>query len=86
MERGSVFLIEPVSGIERQELDLGSFGQFGRLVDDKSPGLHSSLQCHAITVAPAETEDKRGTLMPVVFGEGRRLTARKSLPWRYPNA
>ena len=52
MERGSIFLIEPVPGIERQEFDFGSFGQIGWLVDNESPGLHSSLQCHAITVAP----------------------------------
>jgi len=52
MERGTVFLIEPVPGIERQEFDLGSFRQIGRLVDDESPTPHSSLQRHAITVAP----------------------------------
>ena len=43
MERRSIFLIEPVPGIERQEFDFGSFGQIGWLVDDESPGLHSSL-------------------------------------------
>jgi hypothetical protein len=37
MERGVIVLIEPVPGIERQEFDLGSFGQIGRLVDDESP-------------------------------------------------
>ncbi len=52
MKRGSVFFIEPVPRIEGQELDLGSFREIGRLVDDKSPGLDSSLQRHAITVAP----------------------------------
>jgi alkanesulfonate monooxygenase SsuD/methylene tetrahydromethanopterin reductase-like flavin-dependent oxidoreductase (luciferase family) len=52
MERSPIFLIEPVPGIKRQELDLGSLGQIGRLVNDESPGLHSSLQSHAITVAP----------------------------------
>jgi hypothetical protein len=52
MERSPIFLIEPVPGIKRQELDLGSFGQIGRLVNDESPGLHSSLQRHVITVAP----------------------------------
>jgi len=51
MERSPIFLIEPVPGIKRQELDLGSLGQIGRLVNDESPGLHASLQSHAITVA-----------------------------------
>ena len=50
MERSPIFLIEPVPGIKRQELDLGALGQIGRLVNDESPGLHSSLQSHAITV------------------------------------
>ena len=46
MEGGSIFLIEPVSGIERQEFDFGSFGQIGWLVDDKSPGLlEASASC-----------------------------------------
>src|SRR6266404_718019 len=35
MERSSIFLIEPVPGIEGQELDLGSLGQIGRLVNDE---------------------------------------------------
>ena len=52
MERSPIFLIEPVPGIKRKEVDLGSLGQIGRLVNDESPGLHSSLQSHAITVAP----------------------------------
>jgi hypothetical protein len=52
MECGSVVLMKPVSGIERQEFDLGSFRQIGRLVDDEASGLHSSLQRHVITVAP----------------------------------
>jgi hypothetical protein len=43
MERGSIVLIEPVPGIERLESDLGSFRQIGRLVNDESAGLHSSL-------------------------------------------
>ena len=51
MERGSIVLIEPVPRIERQEFDLGSFGQIGRLVDDEASGLHASLQRHMITVA-----------------------------------
>jgi hypothetical protein len=64
MERGSIVLIDPVPRIERQEFDFGSFGQIGRLVDDKSPALHSSLQRHSIRVAsppllPQGTEHQR---------------------------
>src|SRR3954463_2984915 len=51
MERGSVVLVEPISGIEWQQFDHRSFGQIGRLVDDKASGLHASLQRHMITVA-----------------------------------
>jgi hypothetical protein len=35
MQRGSVFLVEPIPGIERQKFDLGSFGKISRLIDDK---------------------------------------------------
>ena len=58
MERGPIFLVEPVTGIEGQELDHGSFGQIGRLVNDKPPGLHASLQRHATTVASAPPRHK----------------------------
>ena len=64
MERGSIFLIEPVPGIERQEFDFGSFGQIGWLVDNESPGLHLSLQCHAITVAPVAPQGRRAKGLP----------------------
>jgi len=37
MERGPVFLIGPVPGIERQKFDLGVCRQIGRLVYDESP-------------------------------------------------
>ena len=68
MERSSIFLIEPVPGIERQEFDLGSFGQIGRLVDDKTTRFYASLQCHVTTVAPGEAEDKQS----VMVGRNRR--------------
>jgi hypothetical protein len=34
----------PVARIERQELDLGSFRQISRLINDKLTGLHSRPQ------------------------------------------
>lgn len=58
MERGSAVFVEPVAGIERQQLDLGSLGQIGRFVEDKSPGLYSRFQRHRITVAPERYLDK----------------------------
>src|SRR4051794_16029780 len=51
MERGSVVLVEPIPGIEWQQFDHRSFGQIGRLVNDKPSGLHTSLQRHTTTVA-----------------------------------
>ncbi len=36
MERGSAVFVEPVAGIERQQLDLAPLGQIGRFVEDKS--------------------------------------------------
>jgi hypothetical protein len=35
----AVFLVEPVTGIERQEPDLGSLGQIGWLVDEEATSL-----------------------------------------------
>src|SRR2546426_7065728 len=47
MQGGTVFLVEPISRIERQQLDFRSFGQVGGFVNDQPAGLHSSLQCHS---------------------------------------
>ena len=49
MGGGSIFLVEPVSGIERQKLDLGSFGQIGWPIDNQAASLDPSLQCHVTT-------------------------------------
>jgi hypothetical protein len=43
---GAIFLIEPVSRIERQKLDFGPFRQIGRLIDNQPAGFDSSLECH----------------------------------------
>ena len=51
MEGGSIFLVEPISGIERQQLDFRSFGQVCGFVNDQPAGLHSSFNVIAITVA-----------------------------------
>ena len=75
MERSPIFLIEPVPGIKRQELDLGSLGQIGRLVNDKPPGLHASLKRHATTVASAPPRNK---VLETARGE--------ALANRYPDA
>src|SRR5262245_9052093 len=58
MEGGAICGIQPVTGIERQEFDLRTFRQIGRLIDDKSPCLHAAFQCHGTTVASATERDK----------------------------
>jgi hypothetical protein len=54
----TVFIVEPVSRIQRQEFDLGSLWQIGRLVDNKAAGFDSCLQRHVITVAPQLLRNK----------------------------
>jgi hypothetical protein len=79
MQRSAIFLGQPITGIEGQELDLGSFGQIRRLVNDKPPGLQASLQRHATTVASAPPRNK---VLEPASGSG----ARQSRPGRYPSA
>ena len=79
MQRSPIFLGQPITGIEGQELDHGSFGQIGRLVNDKPPGLHASLKRHATTVASAPPRHK---VLEIAGSRG----ARQSLPGRYPSA
>jgi len=59
VQSSAVILGEPIAGIQSQEFDLGSFGQIGRLVDDKTTSLHSRLQRHATTVASETRSNKR---------------------------
>src|SRR5712691_2412181 len=91
MQGGTVFLVEPISGIERQQLDFRSFGQVGGFIHDQPAGLHSSLQCHSdhsSTVQRRTTSWLRVASSSLVFamsamaGEGRTLV----LPSRYPVA
>src|SRR5712671_407903 len=91
MQGGTVFLVEPISGIERQQLDFCSFGQVGGFVNDQPAGLHSSLQCHSDHSSTAKrrtTSWLRVASSSLVFamsamaGEGRGLTQAN----RYPGA
>src|SRR5438128_4898887 len=91
MQGGTAFLVEPISGIERQQLDFRSFGQVGGFVNDQPAGLHSSLQCHSDHSSTAKrrtTSWLRVASSSLVFamsamaGEGRTLV----LPSRYPVA
>jgi len=68
---------EPITGIEGQELNLGPFGQIGRLVNDKPSGLHASLQRHATTVASAPLRNK---VLEFAGGERRGPIATRTLP------
>jgi len=68
MQRRSIFIVEPVSRIERQEFDLGSFRQIGGLIDHKATVLHSSLQCHAITVAPEHAVQQSARRLSAIRG------------------
>lgn len=70
MQRGSVFLVEPVSRIKRQELDFGSFRQIRGLIDDKPTGPDASFQCHGITVPCRIPSSKPGGNL---FGSVLRL-------------
>src|SRR5207244_1435226 len=89
MQGGTVFLVEPISGIERQQLDFRSFGQVGGFVNDQPAGLHSSLQCHS---DHSNTTQRRTTGwlrvasssllfdMSAMAGEGRTLVLRSRYP------
>ncbi len=50
MQRGAVFLVEPVTGVERQELDFRSFGKVRGFINDEPSSLHASLKRHVTTV------------------------------------
>jgi hypothetical protein len=76
MQGGTIFLVEPVSGIERQKFDFGAFREIGRLVNDQPTGLHSTLQCHRAILA--STTRRRSSVKAGssdnsrVFGSGYR--------------
>jgi hypothetical protein len=89
MEGSSIFLVEPISGIERQQLDFRSLGQVCGFVNDEPAGLHSSLQCHGDHSSIAQrrtTSWLRVTSSTLVFsmsaraGEGTPLVLSEPLP------
>src|SRR5712691_676123 len=95
MQGGTVFLVEPISGIERQQLDFRSFGQVGGFVNDQPAGLHSSLQCHSDHSSTAKrrtTSWLRGAVVESGVrdvGDGRRRQdagTSESLPGCYPSS
>lgn len=47
MERRPTRIVEPIAGIERQELQFRAVGQVRRFVDDKSPRVDTSPNGHA---------------------------------------
>ena len=77
MQRGAVILFEPVAGIQSKKLDFRAFGQVRWFVNDKPTGSHTGLQCHKVTVASERRLNK---------ALQARVSARKSLPGRYPTA
>src|SRR2546425_12895567 len=94
MQGGTVILVEPISGIERQQLDFGSFGQVGGFVNDQPAGLHSSLQCHSDHSSTAQCRATSWPARRIVesrfhhVGDGRRRQAAgtsESLPGCYPS-
>ena len=88
MQRRSIFIVEPVSRIERQEFDLGSFRQISGLIDHKPTGLDSALQRHPIAV---NTGRRGATRCSTPVGDGAEVATRwpcivpgKDYPSRYP--
>jgi len=79
VECGTVGFIEPVSRIERQQLDFSAFGQFSGLIDDKTTRFDSSLQCHVTTVASVKAEDNPRTLIAGRVWGLQTMAASKSL-------
>ena len=73
MQRRSIFIVEPVSRIERQEFDLGSFRQISGLIDHKPTGLDSALQRHPIAV---NTGRRGATRCSTPVGDGAEVATR----------
>src|SRR4051794_11757605 len=81
MEGGSIFLIEPISWIEGQQLDFGSLRQVRGFVNDQPAGLHPSLQRHGdhsstaqrrVTSRPARPSSGLAFVMVAIAGQAGR--------------
>jgi hypothetical protein len=62
----TVRLIEPVTGVERQQLDFSAVWQTGRLVNDETASSHLTFDGHMARVALGEPPHKR--LQPPAAG------------------
>ena len=50
MKGGAVIRVEPVTRIERQEIDLGSFRERRRLVHNEPAILNTGLESHVVRI------------------------------------
>ena len=85
MQRRSIFIVEPVPRIERQELDVGSFREIGGLIDHQPAGFDSGFQCHVLTVAPEDSVQQGQALVEpgairLFWIKDKSLTDTDSLP------
>jgi hypothetical protein len=51
MQRGPIRFIEPVAGVEREQLHLGPFRQRRGLIDYQSPGVDAGFNRHGLSLA-----------------------------------
>ena len=77
MESGTVLLIEPITGLERQELQFGAFGQIRRLVSNLTASVNTGLDGHALRVQPKKAasnnrRDLNGASLKLDLGLIRR--------------
>jgi hypothetical protein len=66
MKGRSVGVVEPITGVQRQEFDDGSLRQIRWFVNDESTGAHASLEGHGIRLSPGGPPNNR--LQPTAAG------------------
>jgi len=59
MKGRAIGFIEPVTGIERQQLNLGAIRQCGGLVEHEPASVHPSFDRHPGSLAPEVPPNKR---------------------------
>jgi hypothetical protein len=58
VQGGTIFRVEPVSGIEGQEIHLGPLGESGGLIDRQTAVVDAGFESHEERIAPHAGNDR----------------------------
>jgi hypothetical protein len=80
MQGGAIGVVEPVARVQREKLQLGAFGQIGRLINDESTCSNARLERHEPLVYPGTGRPSNPALSGPSADQDRQVTPTVAAP------